>query len=40
VDTSAGFLTADTTIQWKLVYKDQYGRGDTLDMTTHLTIPE
>ena len=24
----------DTTISWKLVYKDQYGRGDTLDITT------
>ena len=24
----------DTTITWKLVYKDQYGRGDTLDITT------
>lgn len=27
----------DTTIQWKLVYKDQYGRGDTLEMKTHFT---
>lgn len=24
----------DTTISWKLVYKDQYGRGDTLGITT------
>ena len=24
----------DTTIVWKLVYKDLYGRGDTLDITT------
>ena len=24
----------DSTIKWKLVYKDQYGRGDTLDITT------
>lgn len=24
----------DSTITWKLVYKDQYGRGDTLDITT------
>lgn len=24
----------DTTISWKLAYKDQYGRGDTLDITT------
>ena len=24
----------DTTFSWKLVYKDQYGRGDTLDITT------
>ena len=24
----------DSTISWKLVYKDQYGRGDTLDITT------
>ena len=24
----------DSTFSWKLVYKDQYGRGDTLDITT------
>ena len=24
----------DTTISWKLVYKDQYGRGDTLNIKT------
>lgn len=24
----------DTTISWKLAYTDQYGRGDTLDITT------
>ncbi|WP_290762419.1 hypothetical protein [Fibrobacter sp. UBA4297] len=24
----------DTTITWKLAYTDQYGRGDTLDITT------
>ena len=27
-------LYKDTTFSWKLVYKDQYGRGDTLDITT------
>lgn len=27
----------DTTFQWKLVYTDQYGRGDTLDITSHFT---
>lgn len=24
----------DTTFAWKLIYKDQYGRGDTLEITT------
>ena len=24
----------DTTFTWKLIYKDQYGRGDTLKITT------
>jgi len=24
----------DTTISWKLIYRDQYGRGDTLNITT------
>lgn len=28
---------ADSVIQWKLVYKDQYGRGGTLDMSTRFT---
>lgn len=27
-------LYKDTTFSWKLVYKDQYGRRDTLDITT------
>jgi len=27
-------LYKDTTFSWKLVYRDQYGRGDTLDITT------
>lgn len=31
-NTSKSFR--DTTISWKLVYRDEYGRGDTLDMTT------
>ena len=30
----------DTTINWKLVYKDQYGRGDTLDITTKFKFDE
>ena len=30
----------DTTITWKLVYKDQYGRGDTLDITTKFKFDE
>lgn len=28
----------DTTISWKLVYKDQYGNGDTLDITTKFDL--
>lgn len=30
----------DTTITWKLVYKDQYGRGDTLDITTKFKVDD
>lgn len=31
-------LYKDTTFSWKLVYKDQYGRGDTLDITTKFEV--
>ena len=31
---NSSILYKDTTFSWKLVYKDQYGRGDTLDITT------
>ena len=31
-NTSRSF--SDTTISWKLVYRDEYDRGDTLDVTT------
>jgi hypothetical protein len=31
---NTSILYKDTTFSWKLVYRDQYGRGDTLDITT------
>lgn len=31
---NTSILYKDTTFSWKLIYKDQYGRGDTLDITT------
>lgn len=33
-------LYKDTTFSWKLVYKDQYGRGDTLDITTKFEVTQ
>ena len=35
---NTSILYKDTTFSWKLVYKDQYGRGDTLDITTKFEV--
>ena len=35
---NTSILYKDTTFSWKLVYKDQYSRGDTLDITTKFEV--
>ena len=37
---NTSILYKDTTFSWKLVYKDQYGRGDTLDITTKFEVDQ
>ncbi len=37
---NTSILYKDTTFSWKLVYRDQYGRGDTLDITTKFEVTQ
>lgn len=37
---NTSILYKDTTFSWKLVYRDQYDRGDTLDITTKFEVTQ